>query len=586
MQTESAEPSSSKRYATAEDWPKYQDVIVRLYVEENKTLEEVRQYMEDRHDFVATISMYKRQLASWHAYKNLRFDEVLQILRLKRQREAENSKGSVFFVRDRRVEADSLQVYISRNPSLFAKLESGEEPHLDAIRDVSCRSPSPPPSPSPSPSPSRSPKTATPKSPEQTEGFENEPENKSIDIEELMALPVIQRPLDEVLGDLMQSLQTYLSHGFGSGMWTRTESYCWSSRGYRGPAELLKSLLDRCMTAALSVGRQVEPTAVRHALDAPFSLLIRVFKNPPPEMIARILCIAARLEFVGRKEIQSILLQFCSDLAKALYGPDHSLSGFWQTLLEVQSTDRIGAIEAVLGRCVSEFERHFGPSHSLSVETYLLYFDAVERRKDPKIQAGSLQLQFDKLDDQIVDPTITAMLKLEHALANCKLDLQESQLDKAEDALSRLDVSTLPPRDDSFRCVWLGYVRWIKGDTAAAENAYKDSVMAAKRTGSRDCVCEALYQLETFYLHTREPLKAEGIRAERLDIMRSLGTVVWTDGSYGTASSTRDIETGSDINIIRIGSDASIEMWSPSATNLMIGHHELCDHVTNNTEGP
>jgi len=54
MQAESAVPSSSKRYAATDDWPKYQDAITRLYVEENKTLEEVRQYMEDHHDFVAT----------------------------------------------------------------------------------------------------------------------------------------------------------------------------------------------------------------------------------------------------------------------------------------------------------------------------------------------------------------------------------------------------------------------------------------------------------------------------------------------------------------------------------------------------
>jgi hypothetical protein len=54
MPTESEEPSSSKRYAAPEDWPRFQDAIVRLYVEENKTLEEVRQYMEEHHDFLAT----------------------------------------------------------------------------------------------------------------------------------------------------------------------------------------------------------------------------------------------------------------------------------------------------------------------------------------------------------------------------------------------------------------------------------------------------------------------------------------------------------------------------------------------------
>lgn len=54
MQTESGESSSPKRYANPEDWPTFQDAIVRLYVEENKTLEEVRQHMEENHDFVAT----------------------------------------------------------------------------------------------------------------------------------------------------------------------------------------------------------------------------------------------------------------------------------------------------------------------------------------------------------------------------------------------------------------------------------------------------------------------------------------------------------------------------------------------------
>jgi hypothetical protein len=59
MQTEPAEPSSSKRYATPEDWPRLQDVIVRLYVEENKTLDEVRQYMEEHHDFIATYGRHQ-----------------------------------------------------------------------------------------------------------------------------------------------------------------------------------------------------------------------------------------------------------------------------------------------------------------------------------------------------------------------------------------------------------------------------------------------------------------------------------------------------------------------------------------------
>ncbi|KAI1749720.1 hypothetical protein F4782DRAFT_533159 [Xylaria castorea] len=553
MQTEPGESSSSKQYATAEDWPKFQDVIVRLYVEENKTLDEVRQYMEENHDFIATISMYKRQLASWNAFKNLRFDEVLQILRLKRQREAEHNKGSIFYVRDRKVEIDSLQVYISRNPSLYAKLESGEQPHSDAIRDVSCRTPAPSDTPS-----------------DLLEQLKNAQEKASA---------VMTKSVGELDEDLLRFLRTYLSQGFESGTWVRSASSCWSSKGRQGPAELLKSLLDRCMTAALSVGRQVEPVAIRHTLDAPFSLLIRVFKNPPPEMIPRILCIAARLELIGRREIQGILLQFCSDLARALYGRDHALSNFWQTFLDVPAAERYRAIEVVLTQCVSEFEEHLGASHSLSTEVYLLYFDAVERQKDPKTQTESLTRQLSKVDDQIIDPSIMAMLKLENAIATSKRDLAEGQLDKADDVLSQLDVTALSPKDDSFRCVWLGYVRWMKGDIAAAERAYKDSVQAAKLTGSRDCVCEALFQLEKFYLYRQEPLQAEGIRAERLNALRKLEPIMWTDHQEAETGKEKDTETGPTVTIIHIGSHASSDTWDPSASTIMIEHHELRNQV-------
>ncbi|RYC60894.1 hypothetical protein CHU98_g5309 [Xylaria longipes] len=553
MQTEPGESSSSKRYATPEDWPKFQDTIVRLYVEENKTLEEVRQYMEENHDFIATYG--RPRLASWNAFKNLRFDEVLQILRLKRQREAEHNKDSIFYVRDRKVEIDSLQIYISRNPSLYAKLESGEQPHSDAIRDVSCRTPAPL---EPSDLPGQ---------------LENTKEK---------APAVMTTPTSELHEDLLRFLRTYLSQGFESGTWVRAGSRCWSSRGRRGPAELLKSLLDRCMTAALSVGRQVEPAAIRHALDAPFSLLIRVFKNPPPETIPRILCIAARLAFIGRGEIQGILLQFCSDLARALYGRDHALSSFWQTFLDVPAAERYKAIEVVLTQCVSEFEEHLSASHSLSAEVYLLYFDAVERQKDPKIQAESLKQQLSKVDDQIIDPSIMAMLKLEHALATCKWDLAEGQLDKADDVLSQLDVASLSPKDDSFRCVWLGYIRWMKGDVAAAEEAYKDSVQAAKLTGSRDCVCEALFQLEKFYLYRQEPLQAEGVRAERLNALRKLEPIMWTDHQDASAGKEKESEseTGPAVTIIHIGSNASSDTWEPSASTIMIEHHELRNQVS------
>jgi hypothetical protein len=118
----------------------------------------------------------------------------------------------------------------------------------------------------------------------------------------------------------------------------------------------------------------------------------------------------------------------------------------------------------------------------------------------------------------------------------------------------------------------------MKGDITAAEKAYKDSVQAAKRTGSRDCVSEALFQLETFYLHRQEPLQAESIRAERLDVLRKLDSVVWTD--HHDHLSVKDSEISSKVTIIRIGSDASSETWNPAGLALMMKHHDLCNLVS------
>ncbi|KAI0205289.1 hypothetical protein F4808DRAFT_448319 [Astrocystis sublimbata] len=553
METEPGDSTTSKRYAAPEDWPEFQHVIVRLYVDENKTLEEVRLYMEENYDFIATISMYKRQLASWNAFKNLRFDEVLQILRLRRQREALHDKGSVFYVRDRKVESDSLSIYISRNPSLYAKLESGAEPHSDAIRDVSCHTPASPETPSDSP---------------------ELPENATENARKDMAGPAI-----DLHEDLKRFQRAYLSQGFESGTWVRSGASYWSAKGRHGPSELLKSLLDRCMTAALSVGRQVEPVAILHALDAPFSLLIRVFRNPPPETIPRILCIAARLELLGRGDIQGIMLQFCADLARALYGRDHNFANFWQTFLAIPATERYRAIEVVLTQCVCEFEEHLGAGHSLSAEVYLLYFDVIERQKDPKTQAESIAHRLTKVDDQSIDFPVLAMLKLEYALATCKQEIAEGQLNKADDVLSQLDSTFLPPKDDSFRCVWLGYVRWMKGDIAAAETAYKNSIQAAKLTGSRDCICEALFQLERFYLCRSESLKAEGVRAERLDVLRKLEPVLWTDHQDASRGHEKETETGPMVTIFHIGSGATSDTWTPSASKTMIEHHEFCKDI-------
>ena len=86
--------------------------------------------------------MYKKKLGTWNAFKNLRSSDVLQLLRLKKSRDADQ-KQSIFLVRGKTVDAHSLQVYLSRNPWLLARAQTEGALEPEAARDVICYSPEP-----------------------------------------------------------------------------------------------------------------------------------------------------------------------------------------------------------------------------------------------------------------------------------------------------------------------------------------------------------------------------------------------------------------------------------------------------------
>ncbi|KAI1101224.1 hypothetical protein F4804DRAFT_16851 [Jackrogersella minutella] len=545
----------SKQYATSQDWSRLQPVIMRLYLDQDKTLEEVKSHMEEHHEFFATISMYKKKFTAWGAFKNLRLDEVLQILHLKKIRDAAQ-KQTLFFIRNREVDHCSLQVYLARNPTVFAKLEAGAEPNLEAVRDVTCRTPSPssPLSPrrlSPSPSPLLSPLPSPLLSPVPSPS----PRCPS---------PIVQcNRLSPVPEDMFRALHTYLDQSFNTGLWSWSDSRCWNTRGRNCPSGLLSAIIDRCITAGLAVSRQVEPVAIRRALDVPFAMLIRVFRNPPPILMSQLVSAVAHLNRIGRGDIGGLLLQFCRDLTAAIFGQDHPLARFWKGLVSIPQLEQQDAIGRILSLCLSEYGTRLGPAHPLTIEAYLKYFDVVEREKDPRVQLQSLGHQLKKLGNDFADKPLFGLLTLEHALANCKLSLEQHRLDKAEEALSRLDSSSLAARDESFRYIWLGYIQCIRRDFPAAETLYKNSVLAARRTGSRDCVLEALFQLETFFLHARQPLEAERVRAERFRVLRKLDFLVWNDQEDTPRS--RGFAPGPAVMIVHIGSDEASSRWHPSA---------------------
>ncbi|KAK3935430.1 hypothetical protein QBC46DRAFT_323408 [Diplogelasinospora grovesii] len=116
-------PQKSK-WATEEDFDRHRATITRLYAE--GTLRQLMETMECEYGFVATPKMYKTRFKRWGLWKHNRAGNVIEIVRLKKQRDAAQ-KPSQFLLHGRR---KPIPTYL-RGPDEL----QNEEGMYRAIRD-------------------------------------------------------------------------------------------------------------------------------------------------------------------------------------------------------------------------------------------------------------------------------------------------------------------------------------------------------------------------------------------------------------------------------------------------------------------
>src|SRR5262249_43483568 len=92
----------------------------------------------------SSTKMFKTRIRRWGLDKKHKAPEVLEMLRLKRERDAAG-KESTFFVRGRRINWDDIELYVKRSRVLQAKIDSGFLEIGGHIPGVVCRTPSPDP---------------------------------------------------------------------------------------------------------------------------------------------------------------------------------------------------------------------------------------------------------------------------------------------------------------------------------------------------------------------------------------------------------------------------------------------------------
>ncbi|KAI1827010.1 hypothetical protein F4861DRAFT_494800 [Xylaria intraflava] len=142
-------PSSG--WATPADWAKHRSLIISLYRDRNKTLNETMRVMEEKHNFFATVRMYKSRFQLWGIEKKLKSKDALEIYRQLVVR-AKAGKASDVYIGGRKISLDRLQRYRYRAPPDIAdqfmmvdeELAANTEQTPESSR-VICRTPSPAP---------------------------------------------------------------------------------------------------------------------------------------------------------------------------------------------------------------------------------------------------------------------------------------------------------------------------------------------------------------------------------------------------------------------------------------------------------
>ncbi|KAK7755860.1 Nitrilase [Diatrype stigma] len=323
VQPDSTQPDSSatpglvavppKQYATAKDWQSHKHIIEQLYLEEDRTLDQLITIMADRRN------MFKKRIRAWGIDKKLKEDDVLEAMFLKAQRDAAG-KPSELIIRGRVVGFERIWRYIERKPELRSikwDRGRGRAAGKKSSGHVICRTPAS----SPPPMFIRSPpeycrlevalngvratiRLCVPSAAELNEGK--------------------KQPLNNILagGDSGNARQSAQKQQQQQGCQKKSHS---SPRMYQ--------LLDEFtwLQTALDIGR---PTAaIFQILNARLDQLVTVMKANSPEFIFHLLEIC-QFKFAGYAQLDRLLYRHIEELLIAVHGRNHPMAVSWAQIVD------------------------------------------------------------------------------------------------------------------------------------------------------------------------------------------------------------------------------------------------------------
>ncbi|MCJ1243600.1 hypothetical protein MMC30_000797 [Trapelia coarctata] len=101
----------TRRRIKPSEWDEKRDLIMNLYIDQEKSLPATRAMMAKDYGFYASEKAYKDKIREWKLVKNLKKRQIIYMLKVARKRRDEEGKETTFFYRGNRVPEGKLRRY-------------------------------------------------------------------------------------------------------------------------------------------------------------------------------------------------------------------------------------------------------------------------------------------------------------------------------------------------------------------------------------------------------------------------------------------------------------------------------------------
>ncbi|KAI8655899.1 Clr5 domain-containing protein [Fusarium keratoplasticum] len=433
--TDMSTPRSApgKRIPSSE-WEKKRPIITRLYQEEKRPLKEVMEILQREHGFTATVKMYKSRIWKWGLDKKLKSDEVLAILIIKTERDAQG-KASEFTIRGQKVDLDNINRYIRRNPGLVARFRAGELPNVNTHIEVNCRTPSPAPSPSLPPPP------------------------ETLRVEQVLGL-----------------FRNYVDASFSSGAWKHEHNVYCVSRKSRDQGE---ELFERVITLFSLVNRSMmryDDVSITQVLSPAFESLRVLIGSESPIFVVRTICLVWYLNRHHQKDLTKLVMSYVAGMVPVILGQNNPMSRIWQILGSQEFSEFYELATRLYASLVPDLEERIGPANLL---TTTLYGDHIDCLVSNNKEAESLEVATRyraKMDATGKRHSWLSEIAITQTTIQCTVKSAEGRNDEAIQCLQNLKEYDMDDDQQAVVDIQLGNYSYRMGDLSSAVHWYREAM--------------------------------------------------------------------------------------------------------------